>query len=85
VAWLSGGGRADLAIQDLAMPGLDGAATFEALRRLEPNLRVLVTSGYERDGRVQALLDRGAVGFLAKPWRRDQLAAGVAGALAAAR
>jgi len=83
VAWVHGGGRADLAILDLAMPEMDGAATFEALRRLAPALRVLVSSGYERDGRVQALLDRGAVGFLAKPWRREELAAEVARALAA--
>ena len=84
LAWIDGGGQADLAILDLAMPDLDGAATFEALRRRVPGLRVLVTSGYERDGRVQGLLDRGAIGFLAKPWRRDQLAAEVARALAGA-
>ena len=84
VAWVRGGGRADLAILDLAMPEMDGAATYEALRALSPGLRVLVTSGYERDGRVQALLDRGAVGFLAKPWRREDLAAEVARAVAAA-
>jgi CheY-like chemotaxis protein len=74
-------GEARAAVLDVAMPGMDGVACFEALRRLEPALPVVFVSGYARDGRAQALAAGGEAGFLAKPFDRGQLAAAVESAL----
>ena len=73
-------GDARAVLLDVAMPGMDGVACLEALRRLEPALRVVFISGYARDGRAQALAARGEAGFLAKPFDRAQLTAAVAAA-----
>ena len=58
----------DLVLLDLNMPGLGGVETLKALRRLDPGLPVLVSSGYDQD---QAMAQLGAlepVGFLHKPY-----------------
>ena len=77
--------RFDVAIVDLGMPGLDGLATFRALRSLDPALPVVITSGYGPDGRAQEALDAGASAFLQKPWMLEQLAAVISAAVAARR
>jgi two-component system C4-dicarboxylate transport response regulator DctD len=65
------------------MPGLDGLQTFRALRAVDPGLPVVISSGYDRDGRAQEALDAGALAFLQKPWTAEQLAGAVTAALAA--
>jgi signal transduction histidine kinase/ActR/RegA family two-component response regulator len=58
---------------DLSMPGLDGRATYQALRAIDPAVRVVLSTGYGRDGRAQELLDLGVQEFVEKPFRLDQL------------
>jgi CheY-like chemotaxis protein len=72
----------DLVLLDLVMPELDGAETFGWLRRLNPSARVLLTSGYSSDGDADALLARGAIGFLQKPFEGNALVQRVSEALA---
>ncbi len=62
-------GRFQLALLDLRMPGLSGEATFAKLRDLEPGMPVLIWSGYGAEQDVSAMLKRGAVGFVQKPYR----------------
>ncbi len=71
-------GRFQLALLDLRMPGLSGEATFEKLRNLEPSLPVLIWSGYGAEQDVSAMLKRGAVGFVQKPYRVADLSRTVA-------
>ncbi len=59
---------------DLAMPGMDGEACYAALREIDPAVRVVLTSGLDRDGRAQALLERGVAAFLPKPYLPADLA-----------
>jgi PAS domain S-box-containing protein len=59
----------DVAILDLAMPGLGGRATLAALRELRPSLPVIACSGFDRDRRE--ITD--VAGFLPKPFRFEQL------------
>jgi two-component system cell cycle sensor histidine kinase/response regulator CckA len=55
---------------DMSMPRLDGTETFRELRRLEPMLKILLSSGYdEQRENVAALLREGGVGFISKPYR----------------
>jgi signal transduction histidine kinase/CheY-like chemotaxis protein len=76
-------GEVDAVLLDLAMPGLDGRETFHALRGVDPAVRVVLSSGYGRDGRAQELLDEGVLEFVEKPYRLDQLAGALARAVAA--
>ncbi len=75
-------GGADVALIDLVMPGMDGFTCFERLRATDPGLRVVVSSGFARDGRAQAMLDAGALAFVQKPYLESELAEALAQALA---
>jgi two-component system, cell cycle sensor histidine kinase and response regulator CckA len=63
----------DVVILDMIMPMLDGKSTFQALRKLNPEVVVLLVSGYSLEGAAQSLLDQGAAGFLQKPFTLDAL------------
>jgi len=64
----------DLVILDMVMPLMDGKSTYYALRRINPDVRVILASGYSIDGEAQALLDEGVAAFLQKPFRLTTLA-----------
>jgi nitrogen-specific signal transduction histidine kinase/CheY-like chemotaxis protein len=63
----------DLVVLDLVMPKLDGASVFRELKRLYPDLRVLLCSGFSRNQEVETLIGEGAVGFITKPLRIEVL------------
>jgi len=67
----------DVVLMDLRMPGLDGVAATERLRREHPEVRVLVLTTYESDGDILRAVEAGATGYLLKDTPRDQLVAGV--------
>ncbi|HEY5962297.1 MAG TPA: response regulator, partial [Polyangiaceae bacterium] len=75
--------RFDLVILDLRMPHMDGACTFDELRRLDATVPVLVWSGYGGEMDVHELLRKGAVGFIQKPYRVADLSRRVAEAMRA--
>ena len=62
------GDRVDLVVLDLIMPGMDGGKTFEQIRRIDPGIRVLLSSGYALDGQAKAVLQKGCNGFIQKPF-----------------
>jgi signal transduction histidine kinase/ActR/RegA family two-component response regulator len=66
-------GRISLVILDFVMPGMDGAETFVHLKELNPNAKIVISSGYSRDGNIETLLEKGAVGFLQKPFDVEQI------------
>ena len=71
-------------VLDLAMPGLSGADTYRELRRLDPLLPVLVTSGYADGDDTVPLVGDPHGAFLAKPYVPAELAAALARLLDAA-
>jgi PAS domain S-box-containing protein len=72
----------DLVIVDLDMPGMGGEECFRRLRELDPDVRVLVSTGLGPAGAVESLLAAGARGYLGKPYLMAQLSDAVARALA---
>ncbi len=67
----------DLVVLDLSMPGMDGGETFDRLRRADPDIRILLSSGYGIDGDAEELLSRGCRAFIQKPFRLSDLATAV--------
>lgn len=63
----------NLVLLDMVMPELGGGDTFRILREINPAARVLLCSGYARDGEVDALLAAGALDYIKKPYRMTEL------------
>lgn len=66
-------GRFDLVILDLNMPGMGGHKCLEELKRLDADLRVIIASGYPPDEETHKILQDLRGGFVAKPYRIDDL------------
>jgi PAS domain S-box-containing protein len=66
-------GGIDLAIVDLVMPGMNGAALCDKLREMHPGIKLLLSSGYSLDGEMSSILERGCHGFIQKPFALREL------------
>ena len=64
----------DLVVLDLSMPHMSGTEVMEALRAIDPDVRVLLSSGYAAEGLPTGL---GSLPFVAKPYRISELARAV--------
>jgi len=58
---------------DLFMPKLNGFETFTELIKINPEVKVLLSSGFNKDLSVQQLLNQGAKGFIKKPFTITRL------------
>ncbi len=67
------GSSIDLVILDMVMPVLSGRETYMEMRKMNPELRVLLCSGYKYDERVQEVLEYPGVEFLNKPYTLSNL------------
>ena len=65
--------RIALVILDMIMPNMSGRETFEALKRANPDIHVLLASGYSVNGTATELLRQGCSGFIQKPFNLIQL------------
>ena len=68
------GHRADVALLDIEMPGLDGIAAAAAIARELPVTRTLILTTFGRPGYLRRAIEVGAGGFLLKDAPADQLA-----------
>jgi PAS domain S-box-containing protein len=67
----------DLVILDMIMPEMSGSETFNRIKALTPDVRVLLSSGYSVDGQAAEILQRGCEGFIQKPFDIETLSAKV--------
>jgi len=65
-------GKIDMVVLDVNMPGIGGYECLKGLILLDPGVKVVVTSGYSSSRDVQEMLQMGAVGFIAKPFRFEE-------------
>ena len=63
----------DLVILDMIMPDMGGGDTFDRLKEIDPDIKVLLSSGYSINGQATEILDRGCDGFIQKPFNINQL------------
>ena len=61
--------RIDMVILDMIMPTMGGAETYERLKKINPQIKVLLSSGYSMNGQASQILKRGCNGFIQKPFR----------------
>jgi two-component system, cell cycle sensor histidine kinase and response regulator CckA len=71
----------DLVILDVLMPGLSGEEVFLRLRKLNPDVKVLLVSGFSSDEVRTRILEQGRVDFIQKPFLIDVLSRKVRGCL----
>jgi CheY-like chemotaxis protein len=63
----------DLVILDMIMPGLSGAEVFDRIRETNPDLPVILSSGYSLDGQATRIMNKGCNGFIQKPFSLPEL------------
>lgn len=73
----------DLVILDMIMPEMNGSATFEALKKINPHIKVILSSGYSINGEAADLLNKGCKAFLQKPFSMATLSSRIRDALGA--
>ena len=66
-------GRIDMVILDMVMPGMGGGQTYDALKKINPEVKVLLASGYSISGEASRILERGCNAFIQKPFNIKQL------------
>jgi len=65
--------KIDLIILDMIMPALSGGDTFDRLKEINPEVKVLLSSGYSINGQATEILQRGCDGFIQKPFNMKGL------------
>jgi two-component system, cell cycle sensor histidine kinase and response regulator CckA len=65
--------RISLVILDLIMPEMGGTECLKELLKIDPQVKVLVASGYSADASVKETIQLGAKGFVTKPFRVNEL------------
>jgi two-component system cell cycle sensor histidine kinase/response regulator CckA len=58
----------DIVVLDMIMPGMGGGETFDSIKALKPDAKVLLSSGYSIMGEASDILSRGCQGFIQKPF-----------------
>ena len=64
----------DLVLLDMIMPKAGGHQTFYKIRAIDPEAKILLSSGFVSEAEVNDLLQQGACGFLPKPHRLPAVA-----------
>jgi two-component system cell cycle sensor histidine kinase/response regulator CckA len=74
--------KIDLVVMDMIMPGMGGGETFDRLKAVNPDVKVLLSSGYSINGQASKILERGCDGFIQKPFNLNQLSEKIRGIVA---
>lgn len=74
-------GEIDLVILDMIMPVMGGKETLTELKKIRPDCRILVASGFSRESELCEMEKLGINGSIRKPFRLAELSRAIAGAL----
>jgi len=67
------GAMIDLVVLDLTMPHMDGEETLRELKRMDPDVKIVMASGYSNHEIEARLAGQGLLGFIQKPYTMAQL------------
>jgi excisionase family DNA binding protein len=79
-----GGTNYNLVIADLKMPGMDGLTLIRQVKRLHPELPIIIITGFSTESSAIEAVNLGVAGYLTKPFRVPQVLAAAAKALGVA-
>jgi CheY-like chemotaxis protein len=65
--------KIDFVILDMVMPGMSGSETFDALKAIKSDIKVMLSSGYSLEGQAAKILEKGCNGFIQKPFNVSDL------------
>jgi PAS domain S-box-containing protein len=65
--------KIDIVILDIIMPGMNGIETYKRLKRCNPEIKVLFSSGYSMDEGSSEIMNLDTNGFIQKPYRFEKL------------
>lgn len=69
----------DLVILDIGMPTIGGGEAYDRLKEINPNVKVLLSTGFSIDSEATEILRRGCNGLIQKPFRMNELAEKIRG------
>ena len=65
--------RIDMVILDMIMPDMNGGEVYDRIKEKNPEVKVLLSSGYSIDGAASEIMNRGCNGFIQKPFKMKKL------------
>ena len=65
--------KIDMVILDMIMPQMGGGETYDRLKKINPNIKILLSSGYSINGQAKEIMKRGCEGFIQKPFDMGEL------------
>jgi PAS domain S-box-containing protein len=63
----------DCVLLDMVLPNMDGAEVYAAMRELDPDVRVILCTGYSLRGPIEEMLRQGVAAVLRKPFQIEEL------------
>lgn len=63
----------DLVLMDMIMPVMDGREAFSAIREIDKNAKIIIASGFSKDGHLEEMKEAGLNGFIRKPFNSFEL------------
>ena len=73
--------KIDIVILDMIMPDMGGGEAYDRTKEINPNIKVLLSTGYSIDGQAKEILARGCLGFMQKPFNLRDLSQNLRGIL----
>ena len=65
--------KIDIIILDMIMPDMGGGKVYDRIKEINPDIKVLLSSGYSIEGQATEILKRGCNGFIQKPFNISEL------------
>jgi signal transduction histidine kinase/CheY-like chemotaxis protein len=63
----------DLVLLDIVMPDAGGDIAYQAMKKIDPDVQVILSSGYSLEGRAEKMIESGCRGFIQKPFTMEVL------------
>jgi PAS domain S-box-containing protein len=63
----------DIVLLDMLMPNMGGGEAYDRMKEINPDIKVLLSSGFSIDGEATEILKRGCDSFIQKPFNIDEL------------
>jgi len=65
--------KINIVLLDIIMPDMSGGQVYERMKEINPDIKVLLSSGYNIEGQATEILERGCDGFIQKPFNMKEL------------